>query len=161
MKGFTKIDGLLNFQDYTSKSVQVVESTQKKQDEYSKIVVDPWGIYYDRSNSVDFDKSYLDKIVKLFNSHGSRKPGRFIADYFAYAKDRYQSIKLKISSEMDITTLTLNQREDEWFLVEFVKTSLVWPTQTDYYKCDQISGLLKLLSDLGFISTRWRQVKKN
>lgn len=64
-------------------------------------------------------------------------------------------LSLTFYDGLSTTNIFINQTRDEWFLVDFIKTQPIWPNNDNtYYKCDQVTGVIKLLLDKGFIKSK-------
>jgi hypothetical protein len=122
---------------------------------YQKITFRDFEVYqYGKDNSVnnrvDFDKKIMINVGSLF-TEGFKFGTLYIGSQ--PTRERYGSIYgMTINGNRE--SILIIQLEDEWFLVrQQVEDIMSGPYNEsyNYYRCDQVEGLKKLLKDKGII----------
>jgi hypothetical protein len=110
-------------------------------DEYYQFLGDSSSSEIIRSKFIYFDISTIREISRLLTN-------------YSYKYERAVNLggpKLEFickSNTMGPYIIDIRQLEDEWFIVHlFYKDNNIYKTTTKIYKCDQISGIEKLLTD--------------
>ena len=102
--------------------------------------------YYEKISSEEFDfsdmigmsESNIRKIENLKTQKG------VVRRLFRYPFDFFEFVASDCSEELNVY-----EREDEWFYV--LAASRIDDSPSDYYRCDQFEGLVRLLKDLKVI----------
>jgi hypothetical protein len=99
-----------------------------------------WGEDNSLNNRVDFDREIMTNIGSLLNK-GFKFGGLYIGgDMFG----RVSGMTINGNRE----SILIIQLEDEWFLVNADNNN---DEPYNYYRCDQVEGLKKLLKDKGIL----------
>ena len=102
-----------------------------------------WGEDNSLNNRVDFDREIMTNIGSLLNK-GFKFGGLYIGgDMFG----RVSGMTINGNRE----SILIIQLEDEWFLVNADNNTTDNDESYNYYRCDQVEGLKKLLKDKGII----------
>jgi len=102
-----------------------------------------WGEDNSLNNRVDFDREIMTNIGSLLNK-GFKFGGLYIGgDMFG----RVSGMTINGNRE----SILIIQLEDEWFLVNADNNITDNDESYNYYRCDQVEGLKKLLKDKGII----------
>jgi len=102
-----------------------------------------WGEDNSVNNRVDFDREIMTNIGSLLNK-GFKFGGLYIGgDMFG----RVSGMTINGNRE----SILIIQLEDEWFLVNADNNITDNDESYNYYRCDQVEGLKKLLKDKGII----------
>ena len=106
----------------------------KKDDYYTEITRDEW-INFRDDKWIDFNQRDINRLTEL-----SKK--------FEVIKSNNKNYIKLYHKE---TWLNILECEDEWFIVSCYNND-------NYYKCDQIDGVLYFLKDKGFILTTRKKI---
>jgi hypothetical protein len=122
----------------------------KEEDYYNRITSEE----YMETKCIPFDISELQTLKSLKLKEGlgifylclDYEPFYKTPDEFKYNKVHYVGLK-PISGDESITDYSISKTNDEWFYVRIYWVSQFGGSHYDYFKCDQMEGVLKLLKD--------------